>query len=333
MSPLLLAVALGCATARVGPESAAVAAPLERRRYAPEQDGEPLRAGVAYGPHRDGQRPGGPDPSPEQIREDLEIIAGHWGVLRTYGSRGPTPVVVETIAREQLPLRVVVGAWIDVDDLAANQAEVDAAIELALRYPDHVVAVAVGNETQVSWAAHRSPVEPLVEHLRAVRAAVPQPVTTADDYSYWLTPESRAVAAEVDFLMVHAHPLWNGQQLADGVRWTEATLDAVQAQHPGLPMVLGEVGWATSHDPAAAEGAHIRGATGEAEQAAFLAAFTPWAEARGLPYFWFEAFDERWKGGDSDAEVEKHWGLYRADRTPKAAASAAGAAQGAAHAD
>ena len=33
----------------------------------------------------------------------------------------------------------------------------------------------------------------------------------------------------------------------------------------------------------------------------------------------FEAFDENWKGGDHPAEVEKHWGLFRADRTPKAA--------------
>ena len=31
----------------------------------------------------------------------------------------------------------------------------------------------------------------------------------------------------------------------------------------------------------------------------------------------FEAFDENWKGGPSPEETEKHWGLFRADRTPK----------------
>jgi exo-beta-1,3-glucanase (GH17 family) len=35
--------------------------------------------------------------------------------------------------------------------------------------------------------------------------------------------------------------------------------------------------------------------------------------------FFFEAFDEKWKGGTNPAEVEKHWGLFRADRSPKAA--------------
>ena len=30
-------------------------------------------------------------------------------------------------------------------------------------------------------------------------------------------------------------------------------------------------------------------------------------------------FDENWKGGAHPAEVEKHWGLYRADRSAKLA--------------
>ncbi len=42
-----------------------------------------------------------------------------------------------------------------------------------------------------------------------------------------------------------------------------------------------------------------------------------WSRAR-IASFYFEAFDENWKGGDHPDEVEKHWGLFRADRTPKA---------------
>ena len=33
--------------------------------------------------------------------------------------------------------------------------------------------------------------------------------------------------------------------------------------------------------------------------------------------FFFEAFDEKWKGGEHPNEVEKHWGLIYSDRTPK----------------
>ena len=57
----------------------------------------------------------------------------------------------------------------------------------------------------------------------------------------------------------------------------------------------------------------------------FLTAFTAWAADQRYPVFLFEAFDEAWKGGDHPAEVEKHWGVYRADRTPKQALAGAAA--------
>ncbi|NNE10040.1 MAG: glycosyl hydrolase, partial [Gemmatimonadetes bacterium] len=44
-----------------------------------------------------------------------------------------------------------------------------------------------------------------------------------------------------------------------------------------------------------------------------------WVRAERVATFLFEAFDENWKGGADPREVEKHWGLYRADRTPKEA--------------
>ena len=57
----------------------------------------------------------------------------------------------------------------------------------------------------------------------------------------------------------------------------------------------------------------------EATQAAFMEVLEAWLATRPLPVFVFEAFDENWKGGDKPDEVEKHWGLYRADRTAKPA--------------
>ena len=41
---------------------------------------------VCYGPHRDGQRPGGVDPSVAEMREDLALMAEHWKMIRI--SRG-----------------------------------------------------------------------------------------------------------------------------------------------------------------------------------------------------------------------------------------------------
>ena len=64
------------------------------------------------------------------------------------------------------------------DGIAGNEAEVAAAISLANRYPDVVTSVSVGNETQVYWSWHKSPMEDLLGYLREVRAGVRVPVTT-----------------------------------------------------------------------------------------------------------------------------------------------------------
>jgi len=290
--------------------------------------------GVAYGPYRAGQHPGGPEPDRAELREDLHLIAAHWSRLRVYGATGPTETALQVIRDEGLELRVMLGAWIDaevrVDTVgrvveewpavrAANGREVAGAIRLAGAYPDIVTAVSVGNETQVTWSAHRQPVRIVIDYLREVRAAVRQPVTTADDFAYWRTPESRELAREVDFITLHAHPLWNGRTLDEALDWTRARLDEVRTMHPDRIVVLGETGWATDMHPAGEQARLIRGRVGQGEQRRFYVALTGWIARTRTPVYVFEAFDEPWKGGDEPDHVEKHWGLFNVDRTPKAA--------------
>ncbi|MFT4974760.1 MAG: exo-beta-1,3-glucanase (GH17 family) [Myxococcota bacterium] len=293
--------------------------PLVRRGFSPEVGGEAVLAGISYGPFREGQRPGGPEPTAEQILEDLQIIAERWHLLRFYSSQGPAETILRTIRDEQLPIVVMVGAWIAPDAPESNAAEVASAIRLARAYPEQVAAVSVGNESQVFWSGHRSPPEVLISHIRTVRAGIEQPVTTADDYNFWNKPESHDVAREVDFLLLHAYAMWNQQPLDEAVPWTAATVSSIQAEHPELVVVIGETGWATELNPEGSEVQYIKAPAGEAEQATFYAGFTAWAAEAGVPYFYFEAFDEPWKGSDDPREVEKHWGLFEVDRTPKPA--------------
>jgi exo-beta-1,3-glucanase (GH17 family) len=317
---------VGCRKApAVSPADVAevVQAPRERRSF--DMHDAAVRPGIAYGPYRHGQAPWGPHPSADELREDLTLLAQHWSMVRIYSSRGPAEDMLRIIEDRQLPLRVLLGAWISADDADANAAEVAEAVRLAQAYPDIVSAVSVGNETQVYWSGHRSPAEDLIGHLRAVRGQISQPVTTADDYNFWNTPESHAVADEVDFLLLHAYAMWNKQSLEDAVPWTAGVVQAIAREHPHLPLVLGETGWATEKNPDATgdQATQITAEAGEAAQRAFYEHFTAWASSAGIPYFYFEAFDEPWKGGDDPREVEKHWGLYRVDRTPKPALSEA----------
>lgn len=296
------------------PEPAvSLSAPAERR--AVEFPGP----GISYGPFREGQRPGGPNPTPEQILEDARILSARWRMIRVYSSRAPTEDILRVIRDDGLPLQVMVGAWIAPDAPDDNAAEVAEAIRLANTYPEQVFAVAIGNETQVYWSGHRSPVEPLIASLRQARASVRQPVTTADDYNFWNKPESDAVAREVDFITLHAYAMWNQQTVAAAVPWTAGIVQSIRDAHPGLPIVIGETGWATALNPEGNEVKYITAPAGEAEQAEVYRAFTTWATEARQPYFWFSAFDEPWKGSADPREVEKHWGLYDVGRKPKPA--------------
>jgi exo-beta-1,3-glucanase (GH17 family) len=143
----------------------------------------------------------------------------------------------------------------------------------------------------------------------------------ADDFNFWNKSESRTLAQEVDFIVTHAHPLWNGIVLADAVSWTRRTFTGICALHPSHTVVLGETGWATRKHDEGEQARLIQGHPGEAEQARFHADVTAWTTDERVPLFFFEAFDENWKGGSHPDEVEKHWGLFRADRKPKEALS------------
>lgn len=331
LSLLLLSLA-GCSgerrSAASGPEPADAPRP-----FVPVTAGRWIGNGICYGPHRDGQRPGGTTPSAREIREDLRLMAPHWRLVRTYGASEFGQALLEGIRAERLDMKVLLGVWVapeerpsaaggiehDAEAAADNAREVEAAISLAAAYPDLVVGICVGNETQVSWSPHPCPLELLIAQVRRLRAAVAVPVTAADDYQYWLTSASQALARELDFLTVHAHPMWNGQSLDTALPWLREQLAAVRLAHPGRPLVIGETGWATSVAGSGEQAQLIKGQAGETEQASFYSSLLAWAQTERLPLFVFEAFDENWKGGSDPAEVEKHWGLFYASRSPKRA--------------
>ncbi len=315
----------------------AAAAPVSSKRPTPalfRTDGTP-RDGVSYGPFREGQQPGDPDnqPTESQIREDLHLMAKHWQMLRVYGSDAFAELVCRVIRQDGLDLKVMVGAWVGTEStqrddgvrvdqpegIQANRRQVEQAVRIANDYPDVVAAVSIGNESQVFWSFHALQPERLLAYVRQARQATKAPITVADDFMYWETPASRELAAELDFIVTHAYAMWHGRSLDQALAFTQEKYAVVQAMHPQHLIVLGETGWATSVAKTGDQAERIAGQPGEPQQAQFFRDLTAWTRKENIPLFYFEAFDEPWKGGDDPQEVEKHWGLYRADRTPKSA--------------
>jgi exo-beta-1,3-glucanase (GH17 family) len=295
---------------------------------------------VCYSGFRRGQYPdrgqGAKNPSREEILEDLRLLGQSAGIplLRLYDSKENSRTVLELIRSEKLPLKVMLGAWLDAEisphltcewvkqpfpearlvaNRKANGQEVKRAIGLAREFPDVVTAVNIGNETLVDWNDHRVPVERLAGFLREAREALDQPVTTAENYAAWIR-YAQDLAGVVDFAGVHTYPVWEKKTLAQSMAFTLENLTAVQKALPGIPIVIAEAGWATT-------ASEFPGEANEKNQAHYFRDLLTWAGKNHVTVFWFEAFDEDWKGDPNNPQgAEKHWGLYDLDRKPKLAA-------------
>jgi len=308
--------------------------PFRKRELSTPRVGDRAGNGVSYGPYREGQRPDGPAPTDAQLLEDLRIVSQTWSMLRTYSSDRVTERILQIIKQENMPLKVMLGAWIGTearvapdgsivesfpDTVQANRAQVAHAIRLANAYPDIVLAVSVGNETQVSWSFHGVRRAVLANYIRSVRAGTKVPVTTADDFRFWIEAESESLAADIDFIVLHVYAMWNKTLLKDALEFTQSKYHEASVRHPKHQIVIGEAGWATEKVNYGEQKTLMPGRAGEDEQKEFYDAFTAWTRTQHITSFYFEAFDEPWKGGNDPNEAEKHWGLFRVDRTPKKA--------------
>ncbi|MCG6890644.1 MAG: glycosyl hydrolase family 17 [Gammaproteobacteria bacterium] len=308
-------------------DTSAATTPIARREFNPTIAGKWIGNGISYGAYRDGEGPNnGKLTSKANILEDLQMVAERWNLIRLYGSGQQSRNIIEVIHENRLPIRVMQGAWLSAHQSEAqNTEQLEGMIALANDYPQIVVAVNVGNEIFVDWSWHRiEDMDKVIGYLRDVRARVKQPVTVNDDYNFWNKPHAARIAAEVDFIGLHAYAFWNNKTLDEAMRWTESIYRDIQQRYPDYLVAYCETGWPTSRITGgdSYEGGLI-GKAGEGEQEIFFDQYHAWVEENRVISLYFEAFDEQWKGGfDGDnpmGKAEKHWGLFTSDRRPKQA--------------
>jgi exo-beta-1,3-glucanase (GH17 family) len=295
-----------------------------------------FRRGVCYSGFRHGQHPdrgtGAVNPGDREILEDLRILSRNrnFSLIRLYDSRANSEAVLRLIEARRLKLKVLLGAWLDAEvsnpncpwqrqplpqpildaNKAKNAREIEAAIRLANQYSNAVVAVAIGNEALVSWTDHMVPVESVIGYVRQVKKAVAQPITVADNYAWWAR-HGAALAGELDFISVHTYPVWEGKDIDQALSYSMENIQAVRDALPQARMVITEAGWASvarEFGPRA----------GEEKQKRYYHDLYAWTEKLNITTFFFEAFDEDWKGAPNDPlGAEKHWGLFTVDRKAK----------------
>lgn len=289
---------------------------------------------ICYSGFRDGQSPDeGVFPTKAEITNDFRILTGYWDALRLYACDTHTERVLEVIAEQGFPFKVMLGAYIAAEvsnpncpwggeypasvlarNRDQNRDEIERAIALANRYPDIVDVVSAGNEATVDWTDHLVSPESVLEYVAYLQGHIAQPVTFCENYVPWLG-KLDALAEQVDVIAIHTYPVWEYKTIDEALAYTKENYAAVAQRHPHKQVIITEAGWATASNGRGIPPENV----GEFYQKRYLEELQKWSADNGILVYVFEAFDENWKGSDHPLEPEKHWGLYRANRQPKLA--------------
>ena len=294
--------------------------------------GLPPGNAICYSGFRQGQQPGGIYPSYEEVKEDLLILQKNWKYLRLYDCDEHGETVLEVIRKEKLDFKVMMGAYIEAEmnnfgcpwgggvfseeQLKLNQLnnlnKIRKLILLGNNYPEIIFSLSVGNEACVDWTDHYVPVSHVIDYVNLVKKSARQPVTFCENYVPWLV-KLEPLAKVVDFISVHTYPVWEYKHIHESLEYTKDNYYAVVKKYPDKPVIITEAGWSTNSN---GRGIHPE-TVNEKNQKIYYEDLMEWTEAENILTFVFEAFDEEWKGSHEPLEPEKHWGLFKIDRTPK----------------
>lgn len=289
---------------------------------------------ICYSGFRQGQQPGGKYPDYQEIKEDLLLLHGRWKYLRLFDCDPHAETVLDVIRNEKLDFKLMLGAYINAEmnnfscpwnggvyaeeqleqNRIKNQKQICRLIELANQHPDLIFSVSVGNEACVGWTDHYVPESRVLEFVKQVNREIRQPVTFCENYVPWLVKLDK-LAEEVDFISIHTYPVWEYKHVNEALDYTKDNYHSVAKRHPNKPIVITEAGWATNSNGMGINPENVN----EDYQKQYFEKLMAWTEAEGILAFFFEAFDEPWKGSPEPLEPEKHWGLFHVDRSPKKA--------------
>jgi exo-beta-1,3-glucanase (GH17 family) len=292
----------------------------------------PYAKAICYSGFRTGQQPGGAIPTYDEVKEDLLLLKPHWSYLRLYDCDAHAKTVIEVIQKEKFNIKLMLGAYIEAEmnnygcpwnggvyeeeQLIKNQKQNDTKIRQLIKwanqFPEIIFSVSVGNEACVDWTDHFVPVNRVVEFAKKVKKSIKQPVTFCENYVPWLN-QLQPLAEVVDFISIHTYPVWEYKHIHEAIEYTMANYKAVADIYPDKAIVITEAGWATNSNGRGIDPEHVN----EVNQKIYFEDLMEWSHRNKILTFFFEAFDEKWKGSSHPLEPEKHWGVFKTDRTPK----------------
>lgn len=298
-----------------------------------EFDLTPAKA-ICYSGFREGQQPGNIYPSYEEVKEDLHLLKDNWKYLRLYDCDKHAETVLDVIHKEKLDFKIMLGAYVEAEmnnfgcpwgagvyaeeqleaNRQTNNKKIQRLIALSNEFPEIIFSLSVGNEACVDWTDHYVSVERVIEFAKQVKEKSKQPVTFCENYVPWLN-KLKPLVDIVDFISIHTYPVWEYKHIHEAMEYTRANYELVRSAYPDKIVTITEAGWATNSNGRGINPEHVN----EKNQKVYYEDLMEWADEEKVLTFFFEAFDEPWKGSAHPYEPEKHWGLFKKDRTPKLA--------------
>ncbi|GAB9473627.1 hypothetical protein Gpo141_00010776 [Globisporangium polare] len=266
----------------------------------------------------------GPDWAPDatrcktsaQIEQDMLTIKKMSDSVRIYSLQDCKQGLPVAKAARKAGLKLALGIWTtaNVADLNNELARLGELIDAGY-LDDNISGFHVGSE-----ALYRKDVDitTALSYLNTVRTylsdrGIKIPLTVADVVdSYTQYPE---LVDAVDYISINQFSFWEKADISEG---TPTMLDRIKplrviAANKGKKVVIGETGWSSQgYDPTKASIASPE------NQARYFKDFYEMAAAHGFDYYWFMAFDSKWRVDNGDDEIEGYFGVYQEDQTLKA---------------
>jgi len=264
-----------------------------------------IKFNVDFGPYEGTQDPNLNSAIPEsQIRRKIRQTQHTASMLRTFSSNATASLDSVPRIASEFGMCAVVGIWLD-SNATTNQSEIDKGIEAARSgCVQHIV---VGSETILRGDLT---LEQLIGYIEQVKLAIPGVlVSTGEIYPIWI--DNPELVDAVDTLFVNFYPFWEGIALDRAIGALNFYYNNVVAAANGKEVIVSETGWPSCGDP-------IGNAIPSEENAAFyFMNYASWVDATGVTGFYFEAFDELWKGNYAEGSRGACWGVLYEDGTPK----------------
>jgi exo-beta-1,3-glucanase (GH17 family) len=250
--------------------------------------------GICFSMYEDGQEPGD-HISMEQVERRIKILKPYVNWIRSFSCVEGNEFVPQVAKKHGL--KTLVGAWLG-DDIEDNNVEIEGLIQLA--NDGHVDIAAVGNEVLYR---NDLPKEELLEHIRYVRASIPDhiPVSYVDAYYEFSTHPD--LVDHCDVILSNCYPFWEGCPAEYALNHINQMYHQAKAAGNGKPVIITETGWPN-------RGGGLDAAIASDENAMrYFIQTQLWTRKHNIPSFYFSSFDESWKTGD-EGDVGACWGLW-----------------------